>query len=204
MRSAVQSHRAPVNYSDPLFEESAERATRKRQKKEETSKKERKMRQRRDKLLNAKSGLSLTSAVGLVVTAGLAIVDSSVSTKNAANSQALVEVKTEINPWADIDYSDFLASAPSHNLPVQKQGQSLQFKSGEDFLENAYTSFDLRDSYLRRQAMPLAPQADSLILITDEYETTTCSAWRSADQDKVYMSAGGQYDSNFYADWSFD
>lgn len=49
----------------------------------------------------------------------------------------------------------------------------------QQFLGEAYTAFDLRDSYLQRQAMPLASQADSIILRTDDYETKTCNVWRS-------------------------
>jgi len=53
-------------------------------------------------------------------------------------------------------------------------------------IDDTYLTYDMRDSYLQRQATPLANQADSIIINNKDYETKTCNIWRSADSQKVY------------------
>jgi hypothetical protein len=39
--------------------------------------------------------------------------------------------------------------------------------------------------------MPLAQQADSIVLRTDEYETKARNAWRSDDREPIYTRKSG-------------
>jgi hypothetical protein len=55
-------------------------------------------------------------------------------------------------------------------------------------LEDTYMSFDVRDSYLKRQATLLSNHADSIIISNEEYETKSCNIWRSHDSDRIYSS----------------
>ena len=65
-------------------------------------------------------------------------------------------------------------------------------------LDETYMTFDVRESYLQRQANPLTNQADSIIINKEEYETKTCNIWRSNDSSKVYASDPNSTALNFY------
>lgn len=55
-------------------------------------------------------------------------------------------------------------------------------------LEETYLNFDVRDSYLTRQATPMSNEADTIIISNEDYETKTCNIWRSHDSSKIYTS----------------
>ena len=54
-------------------------------------------------------------------------------------------------------------------------------------LEETYLSFNVRDSYLKRQATTLSTHAESVIISNDDYETKTFKVWRSPESQKVYQ-----------------
>lgn len=101
-------------------------------------------------------------------------------------SQALVEVKSENL----IDRSkvfqrdfDFVHNEELKILPPIGGGDN-PFS-----LEETYLNFDVRDSYLTRQATPMSNEADAIIISNEDYETKTCNIWRSQDSSKIYTSS---------------
>lgn len=75
-------------------------------------------------------------------------------------SQALVQVRDDFMPPAE--------------LP--RFGGNNHFS-----LEDTYMSYDMRDSYLQRQALPCHTKADSIIISKEDYETRSFNVWRQAD-----------------------
>ena len=84
-----------------------------------------------------------------------------------------------------------------HNEDLKILPQSMG--GGNNFsLEETYMTYDVRESYLQRQANPLANQANSIIINKEEYETKTCNIWRSNDSGKVYASDPSSTALDFY------
>lgn len=69
---------------------------------------------------------------------------------------------------------------PAHGLATAaslvNQGASAEFN-----LQDAYLTYDVRESYLQRHANAYGMQADQTYLQTDEFATKTCNLWRSSD-----------------------
>jgi hypothetical protein len=73
------------------------------------------------------------------------------------------------------------------NIVSNDNLKGLPDSSYENFsIDNAYLSFDIRDSYLQRQANYLATKADTIIISTDDYETQSCNIWRSPENSSIY------------------
>lgn len=53
----------------------------------------------------------------------------------------------------------------------------------------------MRESYLQRHSNPLATQADSIYLKTEDFETKTCSLYRTEDMS-LYPSPSVDEESN--------
>lgn len=69
-------------------------------------------------------------------------------------------------------------------------------------LSDTYLAYDMRESYLQRQATcQLSNQAESTFLTTNEFETKTVNLWRSPDQD-IFPQTDSQIDfyDNSYSD----
>lgn len=125
-------------------------------------------------------------ATSALIAAGMTFLDN-VNHSNGA-SQALVEVKSEFMSLAALNDPDF--GKPLLGPDYVHPGEGLPLVDPSEFnLNDIYQTFDLRDSYLQRQAMPLAAQADSIMLRTDDYETRTCNIWRSQDQSLAPQQA---------------
>jgi hypothetical protein len=75
---------------------------------------------------------------------------------------------------------DFAQNHELHLSPEDMQHFSLK---------DAYMTFDMRNSYLQRQANSLAGKADSIVITKDAYETKSCNVWRSPDSSSIYESS---------------
>lgn len=53
----------------------------------------------------------------------------------------------------------------------------------------------MRESYLQRHSNPLATQADSIYLKTEDFETKTCNLYRAEDMS-LYPSPNDDGESN--------
>ena len=68
----------------------------------------------------------------------------------------------------------------TNDMPPAVNGSSLLGRN-EFSLQEAYIAFDLRESYLQRQSNPLAAQADSIYLETEDFATKTDNMYRTDD-----------------------
>ena len=102
------------------------------------------------------------------------------------HSQALVEVKNEYMPPEHQPFSgdfDFV-----HNEDLKIIAPMIGSGGHYFSLDDTYMSFDIRESYLQRQANPLSNKADSIIISKEDYETKAVNVWRSHDSSRVYAA----------------
>ena len=114
------------------------------------------------------------------------------------------EMKNDSSFFADPESNSQLYAGYSNQLiPVfdSPSKKNLKAEHNHHFsLSDTYLAYDMRESYLQRQAATsISGQAESTILTTNDFQTKTCSIWRSQDPD-IFPQAANQidlYDTTF-------
>ena len=104
--------------------------------------------------------------------------ESSLNLDDAKNSQLYAGFSNQLIPVFD--------SQPKKNC---KEETNHHFS-----LSDTYLAYDMRESYLQRQAATsISGQAGTTYLTTNEFSTNTCNVWRSQDPE-IFPQTSNQLD----------